>query len=330
MTSSSIGRILWMVLVGCMPASSAFGDWKWSPERGWYDADRSIKNSPQGLMAESDKAFAAKRYGDAALGYRLLVDSQSESELAPSAHLQLMEAQYIGRRYDDCLETIEEIRQEKPDAATVSQLIKRQYEIGTAYITGTRRRFFGISVSAENAGVEILDDLVERFPYQAYSDDSLYHIAAYYYRREEYLEAEVVYERLIRDYPQSDWAGVAEYQIGASALSRLKGADYDFAPVEIAERRFRRYLRLYPGGDHARQADEGLAKISELRAEKLFGIAQFYQREGKTNAVRTYLQRLIRDHPETRVAVKARELLRRIVQDQGPTPAEGKEADGGS
>ncbi len=311
-------------------AAPVAADWKWSAERGWHDANKSILNTPLGLMTEANKAFAAQRYSESALGFRLLVDSHPESELVTAAFMKVMESQYLGRRYTECLATIDEILLRKPGADVLSQLIKRKYEIGTAFITGTRRRFFGISMSAENYGVEILDSLVERFPFQPYSDDSLYHIAAYYLGRREYLEAEVVYERLIRDYPQSDWAGLAEYQIGASALSRLKGSEYDFGSVDKAERRLRRYLRLYPSGGNAQAAKEGLARVSELRAEKLFGIAQFYQREGKTNAVRTYLQRLTRDHPETRVAAKALQLLRKIAEDQSPDPQKGKGDDGGS
>ncbi|MCA8960940.1 MAG: outer membrane protein assembly factor BamD [Planctomycetes bacterium] len=296
--------------------------WRRDTEQGWTNADRAIPSTPERLLAESDEAFAAERYDEAALGYRLLIDSHPSAEQVPRAYVQLMESRFRSKDYDECLEVIDAILARKPDAETVSLVIRRKYEIGTAYLAGARRRVFGISVSAEDEGISVLDSLVERFPYQPYSDDALYHIGAHFQNREQYLDAEVVYERLIRDYPQSDWASLAEYQIGASALSRLKGVEYDFAPVDEAERRFRRYLRLHPGGDRAEAADRGLTTVSRLRAEKLFGIAQFYQREGKPTAVRTYLQRLLRDHPEAPVADKARDLLRKITARSEPTPEE--------
>ena len=78
--------------------------------------------------------------------------------------------------------------------------------------------------------------------------DALFHVAGYYFRKSRFQEAELIYERLIRDYPKSEWAGIAEYQIGNSALHRLKGVEYDFSPVDTAERRLRRYLLRFAGG----------------------------------------------------------------------------------
>ncbi|MEE8143155.1 MAG: outer membrane protein assembly factor BamD [Planctomycetota bacterium] len=299
---------LFMGLLLAVPPLEA--GWVWTKETGWYNPERAVTSSPEELLEQADKAFAAKRYRDAARGYYLLLRVYPASTEAGHAHGQLLEAQFLSKNFNGALITIQDILARRPDAETISHVVKREYEIGAAYLTGTPRYFLGIAISAEKYGVEILTKMVERYPYQPFSDDALFHIASFYYRKVEFLKAEAVYQRLIRDYPQSEWAGIAEYQIGESALKRLKGVEYDFAPLEEAERRFSRYMRLHSRGDKAKQAQAGLDTIDRLRADRLLRTAIFYIREKKPRAARMYLQQILRHHPNSLVEGRARELLK--------------------
>lgn len=301
-----------LLLTALAVPAPAFADIVWTPEDGWFIPSRRVKPTAGALLENSERAFDAKRYEDAAEGYRMFVEFYGASDEGNFAHRRLLESQFSARQYPEALETIATILARKPDGETVNFVLQKKYEIGIAYLSGHPRRFFGISLPGESYGVEVLDELVKSFPYQSYSDDALYHIASYYHREEKYEQAELIYKRVIDKYPQSEWTGIAEYQIGISAMSRLKGVHYDLTPLEEAERRFNRYLRVYPRGDRARDAQAKLDEISRLRAEKLLGIARFYQREGKTKAVRYYLLRVLSDHEGTPSAEEARRLMKRF------------------
>ncbi len=305
------------MLATILTTTSLGAGWVWTKETGWYNPARAVQSTPEELFKQAGNAFESKNYPDAARGYRLLLEFYPDSPQSAPAYGQLLEAQFFSKQFDEALTTIDEILARGPDAETISHVVRRKYEIGAAFLTGTPRRFMGFPVSAERYAVEVLTSLVERFPYQRYSDDALFHIASYYIGKADFQKAELVYQRLIRDYPQSEWAGIAEYQIGLAALLRLKGVEYDFAPVDEAERRFGGYLRRYPRGDKAREARRGLETINRLRAERLLGIATFYLREEKPRAARQHLRRILEDHPDAPVAGRARELLKSAL---GPKP----------
>ncbi|MFQ5655057.1 MAG: outer membrane protein assembly factor BamD [Planctomycetota bacterium] len=305
-------RLRWMwLLLPLLAAVPAEAGWVWSPRDGWRK-DGGSTQTPAELNTEADKAFQAKRYREAARGYRMVLERKPPGPLAGSARLQLLESQFLGRDMEAAHKTVREILRGNPDAATISRVLQRKYEIGVAFLTGAPRKFLGFSVSAESRGIEILDSLVEQYPFQAFSDDALFHIGGHYMKKRQHEEAEVVYERLIRDYPLSEWAGIAEYQIGEAALRRLKGVEYDFTLVKKAEKHFRRYLRLFPGGDRAAAARLSLERIGEMRAARLLGIAEFYLRLDREKAARIYLQRLLQNHPGVPAAKRAQAILKRI------------------
>jgi outer membrane protein assembly factor BamD (BamD/ComL family) len=286
--------------------------WVWTKKTGWYNPARAVRSTASELLEQSNEAQRSEQYADSAYGYSLLIDTYPSAPEVEPALLQLIEARFQLREYDAALAAIDRLLARKPSTEITTQILQRKYEIALGLLTGDfRRGWLGLAFSSQDYAVELLDKLVEAFPFQSFSDDALYHIGNYYFRAERYEEAELVYQRLIKDYPKSDWAANAEYQLGAAALKRLKGVDYDFAPVDEAEKRFFRYLAIHQTGDRVKAAREGLAEISRLRAERLYKSAQHYLRRGEVKAVRYYLQKLLREHSETPVAISARRLLKR-------------------
>lgn len=261
-------------------------------------------------LREADQALRDRRYSRAIELYQQLLEAfESSSPTVETIRASLLEAQFQARDYDAALATSEEILGGQPSAATIQRVLERRYEIGLSYLNGATRRVLGLSVSAEGKGLEILDGLVEKYPFQPFADDAVYHIANFYLRREDYAEAEQLFQRLLRDYPQSPWAGMAEYRIGEASLKRLKGVEYDLGTLESAERRFKRYLKLNPAGDQAAQARENLAEIEALRAKRWLQIAEFYLRFEKEDSARVYLRKLRESHPQTDEGRRAAELL---------------------
>jgi len=261
-------------------------------------------------LREADQALRDRRYDRAAELYRQLLESMTTSTpTVETIRASLLEAQFQGRDYDAALATSEEILEGEPSAATIQRVLERRYEIGLSFLNGATRRVLGLSVSAEGKGLEILDGLVEKYPFQPFADDALYHIANFYLRREDFAEAEQLFQRLLRDYPQSPWAAMAEYRIGEASLKRLKGVEYDLGTLESAERRFKRYLKLNPAGDQAAQARENLAEIEDLRAKRWLKIAEFYLKFEKEDAARVYLRKLRESHPQSDEGRRAAELL---------------------
>lgn len=261
-------------------------------------------------LREADQALRDRRYDRAIELYeRLLEAFPRTTPTVETIRASLLEAQFLARDYDAALATSEQILEGEPSAATIQRVLERRYEIGLSFLNGATRRVLGLSVSAEGKGLEILDGLVEKYPFQPFADDAIYHIANFYLRRQDYAEAEQLFQRLLRDYPTSPWAAMAEYRIGEASLKRLKGVEYDLGTLESAARRFQRYLKLNPAGDQAAQARKNLAEIEDLRAKRWLKIAEFYLTFDKEEAARVYLRKIRENHPQTEEGRRAAELL---------------------
>lgn len=286
----------------------------WTPQDGWFRPGSAIAATPESLHANADLAFDAKAYTDAAVGYEMLVSRYPGYEKYDAVLVRKLEAEYLARDFDAALETVDIVLNRDPDPETLLKVVRRKYEIGSAFLTGVKRSILGIPFSAGSYGAEILDSVVQRYPYLPFSDDALFRVAEYYFGRKQYAEAEFVYEKLIEDYPQSDWVGLAEYQIGVAAMRRLKGVEYDIAPLDKAERYFKRYLSNHPGGDRADETRVLLDRVDELRADRLYRVAQFYLRLEKSKSASLYLQRILRDHPSAPTAKKARADLQQLAK----------------
>ena len=272
-------------------------------------------------LRAADQALREGNAEAAIAGYeRVLSRMRTSTPTVETIRSSLMEAQYIARRYDAALETSQKILDGDPSAATIQRALERRYEIGLGFLNGATRRVLGLSVSAEGRGLEILDELVERYPFQPFADDAVYHIASFYLRRGDYAEAEQLFQRLLRDYPTSPWSTTAEYRIGEAALQRLKGVEYDFGTLESAERRFKRYLNENPRGDQAERARESLAEIENLRAKRWLSIAEFYIRFKKEDAARVYLRKLQESQPQSEEGTRATELLKSLEMSADATP----------
>ena len=308
----AIAKLVLFLTLLALP-SSAWAGWVWTAEEGWINPDRSADPSPPELLAAGDQSYEAKEYVDAAYRYELLVLGYPDSQEARSARLKLLDAQFLSEDYEGSLETIAWILANEEDTDKISKALERKYEIGYAYLTGTRRPFLWFTIRATKHGEKILDELATEYPFEDNSDAALFHIGSHYFREDRFAEAEFVYGRLLDEYPQSKWAGPAEYKMGESAMARLKGVEYDLSPLEEAEVRLERYVTLYPRGDKAEDARAKLREIALLRAERALGVATFYLRERRPSAARHYLQQILKEYPNTPVADQAEKLLRRIL-----------------
>lgn len=321
------GLVLWALLVvgvaGCGGGPDSLEDDAAIPvdpggDRNPVDAPAAARpDLPPGEVAEAlraaDQAFRERRYSDAIVAYeRILSNFGNSTPQVENIRYSLMEAQYQVKDYDAALDTSAEILDGDPSAILIQRVLQRRYDIGMSFLGGASRRVLGLSVSAEGRGLQILDELVEKYPFQPFADDAVYHIASYYLRRGDYPEAERLFQRLLRDYPDSSWATTAEYRVGEAAYRQLKGVEYDFGVLDTAERRFARYIKLNPDGDQAARARASQVEIEGLRAKRWLKIAEFYIAFDKEDAARVYLLKLVESYPRTSEGGRAGELLEQL------------------
>ena len=238
--------------------------------------------------------------------------------LLASIRLGLAESFRAIRNNDEALRITDQIFESDPGSETLDRALEIRYEIGVSYLNGATRRLLGLEVSAERKGLDVLSELVERYPFQPFSDDAIYHCANWYLKNKLPKDAQRLFERLLREYPGSSWAAPSQILIGDALLAQVKGVEYDMGPLSQAERHYRRYLRLFPNQGDGQRARNALQEIQILKAKRRLLVADFYIRIEKFESARIYLEKIILDVPSSEQAVRARQILAEIFpQDEG-------------
>ncbi|MBN1421252.1 MAG: outer membrane protein assembly factor BamD [Planctomycetes bacterium] len=302
--------LLIAILILCAGASAVHARWVWTARTGWVRAGSGPPPTARELYAEAMKAYRARRFDDAIEGFEEIRGRYPDSPEARETALPLAESAFHNRDYEEALEAFDRILEAKPEARVLDRALWRKYQIGLAFLSGAKRHFLGIPYAHRSYGAELLDKLTTEYPFKPFSDDALLEIGHFYFRDRSYEDAETVYERLIRNYPESEWFGTAEFYLALSARRRIRSVDNDPALVREAMKRFRRYLADNREGTHVPEANRYVKELHEMEAEHELRVARFYGRLGKPKAARIYYEWIVGRFPGTPAREEAEAWLR--------------------
>ncbi|MBI4583944.1 MAG: outer membrane protein assembly factor BamD [Planctomycetes bacterium] len=304
---------------------------RWSADEGGWVPPASQTSSPTAaqMRAEARKAMDGGAYVDALSGLTAMQRAFPDSQEATEAQTYFLigECRFLLKNYEEAHQDYLKVLKRNPGEDLLNQALSRIYSIGLLFLQGNAKRSFaGFHYRSPSHGVEILtgeDGLVTRYPYLSYSDDALIEIARYYFDKKEYPEAEQVYERLVKDYPDREWYEIAEYQLAVTIHQQIRGVDYDQSLLKKARSKYNLYRNHHPRGDHIDQAREALREISEMEAQHDLKVAKYYLRESRPEAALYYLRSVLLNSPNTEAAREAREIYRHMAVYSGQE-TEGK------
>lgn len=153
--------------------------------------------------------------------------------------------------------------------------------------------------------VESLGAFVEKHPGSNRLDEALLFLGISHQETRENLLAVEIFNRLIRDFPQSPHRERAEFERARSYYQEVRSPAKDPEATETARDYFNSYILRYPNGVHATEAAESLNRCLELLAMKAFLNAKTYMRLKHDLAAVIYLEKALRikgdfsDAPET-------------------------------
>lgn len=130
-------------------------------------------------------------------------------------------------------------------------------------------------------------------------DEAIYLLGACYLGQREWALAAEQFERLARDYPESDSSGSAAFRLGEAYFGQSRQADFDQDFTRRALEQWEGYLRDHP--DHWLNA-EANRKILEARtrlARKLLHTADLYYKLRFNEPSRVYYRRVLDEYGET-------------------------------
>lgn len=291
--------------------SPSFAEWIWRPDIGWINTKEIVKASPEDQLDYAKRLVEQGDYQKAAKAYRMLVYNYPDSKLAGPASVEAARCLMHTGYYYSAFVALKKAIQSYSSTIDLKDAVKTMYEIGVKFQQGAKREFFGIKImSGSDAAVEVFEEAYNSEPWGEYADDSLFGIGESLKGRRKYAEAIERYQKLIDTFPDSPFVPRAKLAQATCYDLKSRGWERDYLSMSRAAETLR---EIKPDADVAEQAEAYREIIEDRLAHKHFDTAKFYSRRKKYVSSAVYLNKVIREFPNTVWAELAKVELERIT-----------------
>lgn len=289
--------------------------WVWTPETNkWVNPKYAVKETPEEQMQAGLDLYNAKEYKEAVREFQKLLKHYPRARQAPDAryHIGLcLEAQ--GQSYQ-AFKQYQEVIDKYPFSELAAEIVRRQYDIGLKLLEGGNSggKFMAAFAGTEYNVVDVFRAVIKNAPYGDLAAPAQYKIGLFLQEKGLYQEARDEFEKVMNDYPDSEWAKAAKYQIAMADAQRSPGAQYDQKTTQAAIEEFNEFVKVYPDSELSSQAKAEIRRLREKEAENNFMAARFYEKQKNYKAAKIYYQIVADDFGNSSWAAKALNKIREM------------------
>ena len=265
-------------------------------------------SEPQ-LLEAAEAALAANDVDRAIETSEALLERTSDGQRRQAALFVAAESRYADDSPVKAFRHYQSLLRDFPWSSYVPKCEAHVWEIGASYLAKEPWFFFGDLFSGRERGAEVMREFATSFPSSPRADDALAAIAAYRFSRHEYADAVVFFDRVAKDYSDSEWADLAAFRRAECWHFDSRGAAYDPTPLLRAARDYRRYQSERPNGERRALAEQRAREVDELIAEGELLRARLYLQRDQARGARMHLANVVLAYPNTKAADEARALL---------------------
>ena len=297
-------------------ARPALAFWMWTPETNeWVNPKYAVKDTPSEQLQYSTGFYQKKDYDIAIKEFRKLIRHYPKAREGPEAQF------YIGQCYENLGNLYQAFKEYQivvdkyPFSERSGDIVQRQYDIGARLLQGAqnRNKFVDAVVGANYNVIDIFKTVIKNAPYGPLAPKAQYQIGLYLAEKQLYQEARDEFEKAINDYPESEWAKAAKYQIAMTDSKRSTDAAYDQKVTQAAVQEFKEFVEVYPDAELSVAAKKQIDGLKEKEAENNFLIAQFYEKQKNYQSAKLYYQSVVDDYSQTKRAPEALKKIRELT-----------------
>jgi outer membrane protein assembly factor BamD len=130
-------------------------------------------------------------------------------------------------------------------------------------------------------------------------DQAIYLLGVTHLKARDWVSAASEFERLLRDYPESDSSGAARFGLGEALFSQSRPPDFDQEYTHRALEEWQRYLNDFPGHWQNGLARERILTARTRLADKLVRTGTLYLKLSQPRPARVYFQMVVADYGDT-------------------------------
>ena len=293
---------------------------------------RADDDSASRIYSEGRELYLQGEYYDAAKKFESVRFESRNLTIRANSLLAQMAAWRMCKLYYREFQIIEELLERYPEYVNCNELIAREFEIGSLFRGGYREPAFWVFrwipylVDVDRTA-EVYNAALKRAPYSKFASAAHMDLAIHYEFDGKTAESIAQLRLILERHENSPEAKYALLGL-ANGLFALSGrGDGDSRYINESVELFKRFCRKYPEAPEIEFARNRLAQAKDVQAAKLFEIAEFYRKSGRSEVAERYLAQLMSDYPDSRTAPEAEETLLNISDNYLPAlPPEKNEA----
>lgn len=295
-------------------AATAHAAWVWSPESGkWTNPKNEPKDTPEEQFEWAKSFYEDKDYPRAIDEFGKLSRQFPNSQMAAEAQF------YMGRCFEaqndigKAAEAFRTLVDRYPYSPRVTDAIEHEFELAEAMLEGKKTKFLGMAIiPAQDTAAELYKHIVKSAPYGPHGVMAQYRLGEAYLALGNLEEADRAFQAVLDNYPNSDYAMKAKYQLARTSLKASQEQEYHETATDAAIQKFDGFRQSNPPPDLETEADKAIDQLRQKKAESIYETAYFYQNRRRYKSARLYYEDIVAKFPETPVAAKARTRLEEV------------------
>jgi len=304
-------RVILLVLAVFCLAAQASAYWVWTPQtKKWINPKTAVKGIPKEQFAFAMGFYDVKNYEEAKREFRKLIRAYPKSFEAAESQYYLGRCEEAEGDLYGAFQSFQKVIDKYPFSERIQEIIERQYKIGEAFMSGTKRKALGVPLPVEDPSIEIFMKVVENSTYGPLAAKAEYKLGLVLKGLARYYEAEDAFNKVITNYPDSEWVEAAKFQIASCRAGLSRGSDYDQGSTKEAKEQFEQFVRDHPDAVLSRDAEKNIDALREKEAQSNYAAALFYEKQAAYTSARIYYEDIINNYSESKWAAKAMERLR--------------------
>lgn len=155
---------------------------------------------------------------------------------------------------------------------------------------------------AYDIAIQDYQKLLEEYPFSDYSEEAQLKIGQAQYLNKQYAEAIASFQDFQRMHPTNPNLALTEHYTALAYMDQMGTKDRDQRAAENAQAHFQTLIARYPDSPYAEDGKRNLKKCREVLAEHEFQIAKFYLIWDNPVGAEARLRRLLENFPDTDTA----------------------------
>ncbi|MCM8796039.1 MAG: outer membrane protein assembly factor BamD [Candidatus Omnitrophica bacterium] len=284
--------------------------WIWTPKtKKWVNPKTMPRPTPKEQFEFARSFYDLKQYEEAKREFKKLLQAYPKSaEAAESQYYLGLIEEAQGNLYEAYL-AYQKVIDKYPFSERIQEIIEHEYKIAERFMAGEKRKALGLTLPVENPAIEIFTKVIENSTYGPLAPAAQYKLGLVLKGLSRYYEAEEAFNKVISNYPQSEWVEAARFQIASCRAAVSRSPEYDQWATSEAKEKFEEFVKEYPDAVLSRDAEKNIQSLREKEAEANYNIGRFYEKQKSCAAARIYYEEVVENYADTPWAAKALERI---------------------